>query len=331
MRGSEPPPAEDGRNRRARRSYGEGMASAQHPLDVSTDDLRFLLAVARAGRMVSAATLLGVDHTTVKRRISRLEAALGARLLDRGADGWELTAIGHEVAAKAAPLEHVVEQVIGAASGSADSLRGTVRLVTPDGFGITFATPALAKVQAAHPGITVELVTSTRPLSLRGSGYDLAVTVGSAATSRLVSEPLAPYSVRLYASRGYLDAHPEVTSIADLEQHSLVFYVDGLLTVRELDLAPVLSGMRVGFGSTNVSAQLEATRQGAGIGLLHSFMAERDPLLIPVLADVVDFRLQFSLSVRRDAVAVDAVRVVRDALRAEVRERADELVPGSRR
>lgn len=75
------------------------------PLDVSTDDLRYLLAVARAGRMVSAAALLGVDHTTVKRRIDRLESALGVRLLDRGADGWELTAIGREVAERAGSLE----------------------------------------------------------------------------------------------------------------------------------------------------------------------------------------------------------------------------------
>lgn len=298
-----------------------------HPLDVSTDDLRYLLAVARAGRLVSAATLLGVDHTTVRRRIDRLEAALGVRLLDRGADGWELTAIGRDVAASAAPLEHVVEQVVGAASGS-DGLRGTVRIVAPEGFGTFFVTPALVGVQAAHPGIAVELVTSTSPLSLRGSGYDIAVTVGSAASSRLTAEPLAPYSLRLYASPEYLVAHPPIRSLADLETHPLVFYVDALLTVRELDLAPVLNGMHVGFGSTNVFAQLEATRRGAGIGLLHAFMAEPDERLAPVLPGDVDFRLQFSLSVRRDSLAVDAVRVVREALKDEVRKRGRELTPG---
>lgn len=297
------------------------------PLDVSTDDLRYLLAVARSGRLVSAATLLGVDHTTVRRRIDRLEAALGVRLLDRGADGWELTAIGKDVAARAAPLEHLVEQVVGAASGGSDSVRGTVRLVAPEGFGTHFVVPALTRVQAAHPGIAVELVTSTSPLSLRGSGYDLAVTVGSAASSRLTAEPLAPYSLRLYASPGYLASHPPIGSLADLERHPLVFYVDALLTVRELDLAPVLNGMHVGFGSTNVFAQLEATRRGAGIGLLHAFMAEPDPGLMPVLPAEVDFRLQFSLSVRRDSLAVEAVRVVRDALRDEVAGRASELTP----
>lgn len=295
-------------------------------LDVSTDDLRYLLSVARTGRLVSAGTLLGVDHTTVKRRIDRLELALGVRLLDRGADGWELTAIGREVASRASSLEHIVEQVVGAASG-ADAIRGTVRVVAPEGFGTAFVTPALVRVQADQPGISVELVTSTRPLSLRGSGYDLAVTVGSAATSRLTSEPLAPYSLRLYASREYLAARAPIRSIADLDDHTLVFYVDALLTVRELDLAPVLSGMHVGFGSTNVFAQLEATRRGAGIGLLHAFMGEPDESLVPVLPGDVDFRLQFSLSARRDSLSVEPVSIVSDAIKREVAERASELVP----
>ena len=298
------------------------------PLDVSADDLRYLLAVARAGRMVSAAALLDVDHTTVKRRIDRLEAALGVRLLDRGADGWELTAIGREVAERASSLELVVERVVAAASGGGmDAVRGTVRVVAPDGFGSLFVAPALARVQSEHPGVAVELVTSTRPLSLRGSGFDIAVTVGSSATSRLRTEVLAPYAIRLYASPGYLAAHPPITSFADLENHSLVFYVDALLTVHELDLAPVLNGMRVGFASTNVFAQLEATRAGAGLGLLHAFMGEHDPLLVPVLPTEVDFRLNFSLAVRRDSAAVEAVALVRAAIFDEVARRADELLP----
>lgn len=297
------------------------------PHEVSTDDLRVLLAVARSGRLVSAATLLGVDHTTIRRRLDRLEAALGVRLLDRGADGWELTAIGRDVVARAAPLEHLVDDVLGAASGLGDTVRGTVRLVAPEAFGTLFVAPALARVQHEHPGVTVELVTSTRPLSLRGSGFDLAVTVGAATGSRLAAQELAPYSVRLYASREYLAAHPPIRTVADLELHPLVFYVDALLTVRELDLAPVLGDMHVRFGSTNAFAQLEATRHGAGIGLLHAFMADREPDLVAVLPDLVDFRVPFSLAIRRDALAVDAVRIVRDALIAEVESRRAELVP----
>lgn len=302
------------------------MSPGPDPHEVSADDLRYLLAVARVGRLVSAAALLGVDHTTVRRRLDRLETALGARLLDRGADGWQLTVIGRDVVERASPLEGLVEQVVAAASGG-DAVRGTVRVAAPEGFGSLFAAPALARVRVEHPGIALELVTSTRPLSLRGSGFDLAVTVGSSAGSRVTAELLTEYTLRLYAASSYLAARPAIRTAADLEGHDLVFYVDALLTVRELDLAPVLEGMSLGFGSTNVFAQLEATRAGAGIGLLHAFMGEGAAGLEPVLPQAIDFRLPFMLSQRPDSPAIDAVAIVRDALQREVAERRNELLP----
>jgi DNA-binding transcriptional LysR family regulator len=303
------------------------MASAPLP-DLHLDDLRALLAVARAGRLISAAAALGVDHTTVRRRIDRLERELGARLLDRGVDGWELTEIGRQVASEASSLEGMVEQVVRVSAGHSDTIRGSVRVVAPEGFGVAFATPALARLCSEFPGISVELVTSTRPLSVRGAGYDLAVTVGAAEGSRLLSEPLAPYSLRLYASPQYLAAHRPIREVADLIDHRLVFYVDALLSVRELDLAPLLGGMRVSFGSTNVAAQLEATRRGAGIGLLHAFAAHGDPGLESVLPDEVEFRLQFSLSMRPESRGSAAVEAVRTALLEEVAARAGEFLPG---
>lgn len=303
------------------------MSIRPDPHEVSADDLRYLLAVARVGRLVSAAALLGVDHTTVRRRLDRLESALGTRLLDRGADGWQLTAIGRDVVERAAPLEGLVEQVVAAASGS-DAVRGTVRVGAPEGFGSLFAAPALARVRVENPGIALELVTSTRPLSLRGSGFDLAVTVGASAASRVTAELLTDYALRLYAAPSYLATRPPIRTLADLDGHDLVFYVDALLTVRELDLAAfALQGMSLGFGSTNVFAQVEATRAGAGIGLLHAFMGERATGLVPVLPREVDFRLPFMLSQRPDSPAVDAVAVVREALRREVTERRDALLP----
>jgi len=303
------------------------MSPGPDPHEVSADDLRYLLAVARVGRLVSAAALLGVDHTTVRRRLDRLEAALGARLLDRGADGWQLTAIGRDVVERAAPLEGLVEQVVAAASGG-DAVRGTVRVAAPEGFGSLFAAPALARVRVEHPGIALELVTSTRPLSLRGSGFDLAITVGASAGSRVTAELLTEYALRLYAAPSYLAARPPIRTPTDLEGHDLVFYVDALLTVRELDLATLaLEGMSLGFGSTNVFAQLEATRAGAGIGLLHAFMGEGAAGLEPVLPGSVDFRLPFMLSQRHDSPAIDAVQLVREALQREVAERRDELLP----
>lgn len=295
--------------------------------NVSVDDLRFLVAVARAGRLVSAAAAMRVDHTTVRRRIDRLETALGARLIDRAADGWTLTAVGREVVAKASGLDQVVEDVLAAAAGEqASRIRGAVRVLAPDGFGARFVAPALARVRAENPDLQIELVTATRPLTSHGSGFDVAVTVGSVPNTRLAAELLAPYALRLYASPEYLARHDPIRSLDDLRAHGLVFYVDALLTVRELELGSLLQGMHVGFGCTNVFAQLDAVRAGAGVGLLHSFMAQGDPQLVPVLPEQVDLRLEYTLVVRRESPATEAVAEVCRALRHEAQSRASELV-----
>jgi DNA-binding transcriptional LysR family regulator len=297
--------------------------------DISVDDLRALIAIARAGRMTSASVMLGIDHTTVRRRVTRLERALGVRLVDRGVDGWELTDIGRRVVEESGELDRLIDRIARVAAGDADVVRGVVRVITPEGFGVSFAAPALARVCTEHPEVRVELVTSTRPLSPRGAGFDLAVTVGAGTDSRLVVGPLADYALRLYAAPEYLARSAPIATLDDLAGHALVFYVDALLSVRELDLVPSLGDMRVAFGSTNVAAQLEATRRGAGIGLLHAFAADRDPGLVPVLHGEVEFRRRFLLAMRRESADIPAVAVVRDALIDEVRTRAAELLPES--
>ena len=295
--------------------------------DLSADDLRMLLALARTGKLVTAATLLQIDHTTVRRRLNRLQASLGAVLAERGADGWVLTELGRVVVERAAPLEQIVQSVRDAVVGEEGTIRGTVRMATPDGFGTKLASEAVAKVVSRHPGISVELVTSTRPLTSRASGFDLAVSIGEPRQGWLTSEFLTNYSLGLYASRTYVESRRGIRSTEDLADHRLVFYVDSHLNVAELDLARSFSGMHVGLGCTNVSAQVEATLHGAGIGLLPCFMAETEPELIRVLPREVGFTLAFSLSIRRDSPAPEAVSLLRNALRAVVVAHQDVLVP----
>jgi len=303
---------------------GTGIAVSA---EVSTDDLRMLLALARTGKLVAAATMLGIDHTTVRRRLKRLETVLGAALVEHGADGWVLTDIGRVVVERSAPLEQIVQSVRDAVVGDSGAIRGTVRISAPDGFGVHFATEAITEVVTEHPGISIELVTSTRPLTSRASGYDLAISIGEPRQGWLASEFLTHYALGLYASRDYVRRHPAIDSVDDLADHRLVFYVDSHLNVAELDLARGFSGMRVGLGCTNISAQVEATRLGAGVGLLPCFMAEEVPDLVRVLPAQVRFLLAYSLSMRRDSPAPEAVGLLRTALRRVIVARQDVLVP----
>ncbi len=295
--------------------------------DVSTDDLRLLLALARTGRLVAAAAVLGIDHTTVRRRLRRLESGLGVTLIEHGPDGWVLTEVGRTVVERSGRLEDIVQDVRAAVRGEEGTVRGTVRIAAPDGFGATLACAAIAEVVREHPGVTVELVTSTRPLSPRAAGYDLSVGIGEPRQGWLASELLTRYELGLYAGQDYLRRHEPLRSTADLAEHRLVFYVDSLLAVAELDLARSFAGTGVGLASTSVHAQLAATREGAGIGLLPSFLAEPEPELVRVLPDEVRFVLAYSLSRRRDSPAPHAVGLIRAALHRHVARRQRELLP----
>jgi DNA-binding transcriptional LysR family regulator len=303
----------------------EGAAPRARP-DVSTDDLRILLALARTGKLVSAAALVGVDHTTIRRRLRRLESALGNTLVERGPDGWSLTESGRTVAERAAPLEEIVQGVRDAVAGDEGGVRGNVRISAPDGFGIRFATEAIAAVVAEHPGITIELVTSTRPLGSRLSDFDVAISIGEPRPGWLRSELLTRYALGLYASHAYLARTGPIAAVEDLADHRLIFYVDSDLSVAELDLARGFQGTRVGVGCTSVIAQAEVTARGAGIGLLPGFLAESRDDLVRVLPDRVRFELAYSLGVRKESPAPQAVDVVCRALRQVVAERRDSLI-----
>lgn len=303
------------------------MTSEVDVRHLRADDLRYLLAVASTGRLVAAADALGVDHTTVSRRIKALEKILKVRLLERGADGWELTEIGRAVAEPARPIQEAVERAALAASGARDdAVTGNFRLTAPDGFGTVFVVPALKRLRESHPNLNIELITATRNLILHQSGFDLAVAVGKPATGRLFAEKLADYALRLYASEEYLDRYGTPETVGDLKQHTVAFYIDSLLQVGDLDLAHYLPGVTARFASTNIFAQLEAARVGAGIALIPQFLALRAPELIVVDVGVSPLMLAFTLAARRDSTSRPAVRAVRAALHEEVQRRRRELL-----
>ncbi|MCV7015243.1 LysR family transcriptional regulator [Mycolicibacterium madagascariense] len=298
------------------------------PRSVRADDLRYLAAVADTGRLTSAAKHLGVDHSTVSRRLQALEQTLGARLLARVDGGWVLTEPGRAVVEHARSIERAVGLAAHAArSSEPPALAGTVRITAADGFGTLFVTPAMARVRQQHPGLRIELATGARELTLRDTTFDVAVTPGPPpASTRLHTELLCEYDNAFYASEKYLAEHGNPSSVAELAEHPIISFVEELEKVREIDLASILPNVSLGFSSTNIFAQLEATRQGIGIGLLGKFVAHTAPELQQVATYLRPTRVAVLLAARRDALKRPEIQVVRDALHREVRVRRDELV-----
>ncbi|GAB4587026.1 LysR family transcriptional regulator [Nocardia sp. IFM 10818] len=282
------------------------------------DDLLVLLAVGRSGRYVSAAEELGLNHTTISRRIAALEQALGGRVLTRGAGGWELTDRGRDALAAAETIESAVRSLTSGSAG-ATLLEGVVRMSATDGFSAYLAAPAVATVQRTHPKISVEIVAATRRASPQRSSLDIEVVVGKPQVRRAEAIALGDYTLALYTARSYLATHDAPTSVADLAHHPFVYFIDSMLQVDDLDLASSFAiAMRQSISSTNVFVHVEATRAAAGIGLLPCFMADRHPDLVRILPDQVAIRLTYWLVTRAETLRRPEVAAVVTALRDQV-------------
>ncbi|SEH61471.1 DNA-binding transcriptional regulator, LysR family [Mycolicibacterium rutilum] len=290
----------------------------------SADDLLVLLAVGRTGRYNLAAEELGLNHTTISRRIAALEEAVGGRVLVRGAGGWELTDLGRDALSAAEAIESAVRSLN---PGGERSLEGVVRISATDGFSAYIAAPAAARVQREHPNVAVEIVATTRRATQQRSGLDVEIVVGEPKVHRAEAIRLGDYCLGLYGARSYLAEQGTPTSTAELERYPLVYFIDSMLQVDDLDVAASHTpAMRESVTSTNVFVHVEATRAAAGLGLLPCFMADRHDDLVRVLPDEVSVRLTYWLVTRAETLRRPEVAAVVDAIRARVQDQHDVLL-----
>lgn len=138
-------------------------------------DLRVLLAVGRTGLLSAAARRLGVDETTVSRRIARAEAALGVRLFHRVDGRWQPTEAGGVALARAERVELEVEGLEHEVAGIGSAAAGTVRLTSVPIVVNRILAPSVPRLVAAHPQLRLELVPEPRDLSLTRRDADVAL------------------------------------------------------------------------------------------------------------------------------------------------------------
>jgi len=285
----------------------------------SVDALLTFLAVARLGRYTAAADVLQVNHSTVSRRISGLEAALGGRVLVRTAGGWEVTDLGRRAVAIAERIEESMRELVEEAPGAAGALSGVVRVAAPDAFTAVILAPAMAELRRDHPNLAVELIAVTQRARQHRSGVDLEIVAGRPRVLRAYATPVFSYSLRLYAAPAYLIAHGTPEQWTDLARHPLIYYVESALEVDELDRAlQELPPSPPSLRSTSVFAHVEATAAGAGIGLLPDFAADADPRLVRVLAGSWAHPLAYWAVARdegrRNAAVASALGTIADAI-----------------
>lgn len=289
------------------------------------DHARIFLAVARTGQFLAAARQLRLDHATVGRRISALEADLGVKLFERRTTGCALTPAGERFSVAAECME---AEMLRARSDLGDAeveVAGTVRIGAPDGFGTLFLSQRLGALIARHPRLTVQLVPLPRTFSLSKREADIAIVIDRPEEGRLHVRKLTDYTLGFYAAEAYLATHAQPHTVDDLVAHTLVTYVQDLQFAASLNYFPEGFEPRFRrFECAGVLGQFEAVRAGAGIGILHDYHARRDPALVRILPEMRIERAYWLLT-HDDTRTLARVRAVADFITEEVQAARDQF------
>ena len=283
------------------------------------DDLRYILAVARAGSVSGAAQSLNVDHTTVSRRVTRAEQLFNAALFDRTRAGYVPTTAGAHVVELAKEMESALIRCEGEVANRNDDLSGAVRIAAPDGLGSLFLAPRLARLCSHHPNLNVLIYPSQLRYSLAEREVDIGISLQKPNSGRLTARRLITYRIRLYASRAFVEHHQMPKSFEDLQKAPLVGYIGNLGVTPTVDFLPMLPvKVSAGFTSSNITAQISAVEAGVGIAFLPDFVTEGRENLLPVPLDFVIDR-EFWLMVHEDNRNVARVQSVAEFIHNEVR------------
>ncbi|MCJ2135327.1 LysR substrate-binding domain-containing protein [Methylobacterium sp. J-026] len=243
------------------------------------DDVRAFCAVVDLGTVTAAAASLRQTKGSVSRRVSRLERALGARLMARTSRAVSPTAEGLAFYAKAqeslALLDEAAETVRDAQTVPA----GHLRITTSIDFGIEVMPEIVASFRTAYPQITVEMLNTDARLDLAANRIDLALRLGGAEETGYHAAVLATLAVGLYAAPAYLRRRPAPATVTALRDHDLILarerfgaaalaLTDGRGRTEPLSVTPAI---RV----SDFATAHRLTLAGAGIGHLPTLVAAR--------------------------------------------------------
>ena len=236
------------------------------------DNLRIFLALAREKSVRAAATMLGVSHSTVSRRIDGFEHDLGVRLFERLPEGYVLTPFGEDMMQTARRLEDAVNGLERRVLGQDARLRGDLRVTMPDLLAAKLLMPDLVAFGERYPDINMEVAISYTPFDLGRREADVAIRITREPPETLVGRKVITYARATYASVDYLARHdpehaPEsVTWIGwdDRSRHPR--------WVRESSFPNAAVRGRL----NNAMVQLAAAKAGMGLAMLPCFMGDTE-------------------------------------------------------
>lgn len=288
------------------------------PHRVNWDDLRFLLAIADHGSLAAAARRLGVNHTTVLRRMHAFEEAKKIRLFERLPTGYVLTAEGEQLVAAARGIDDTVAALERRIAGQDLKLEGVIRVTTTDTFMTSVLPRHLASFRQLHPRIAIELALTNSRLNLTKRDADVAIRPARERPAPLVGERIADVAFAVYGAKAYAGTRP-----ADpfSPQH------DWLAGDEMLANSPAAKWMhhhvpeaQIAFRADSFVALGHAVAAGLGLAVLPCCLADDNPSLTRLNAPADDLLIGLWVLTHQDLMKAARIR-------AFIEHMAEAIVP----
>ncbi|HEY8570835.1 LysR family transcriptional regulator [Phenylobacterium sp.] len=286
------------------------------------DDLRYVLAVAREGSALRAGRLLGVNQTTVLRRLDALECDLGSALFERSRGGQALTETGQLVADTAERMEREAEALKAALAARDRTLSGSVRVTTSDTLANRLVTPCLRAFRSLHPDITIELITDDARLDVARGEADVALRAGSRPEGAgIVARRLPDAQWTVYCSRAYAAEHGAPRSREEIPGHEIVGMDGRMAQLPGIAwLAASAPEAVIRFRSNSLINLASNLKAGLGLGALPTIVGDSEPELVRCFPPPAELDSEMWLIVREELKGRPHVRAFTDFLARYIRE-----------
>jgi len=280
------------------------------------DDLRIFLAVARAGSISGAAKRLGVQHSTVSRRLRSLEEQLGTHLIERKKSGYELTEAGEELQLAARKIEVEILEFEGEMSGKDSGATGELRVSAINNMASTALMPVFARFSDAYPNIELHVLVSNKFVKLAERDADIAIRLTNTPLDTLMGTRLTTVASAVYGSRDYCAK----VQAGGTEPKWLGVECCGFHMSWTKDACPDKAH---NFYVDDTLLTVAALKAGAGLAYLPCFMGDSEPSLVRFRPPEPKHDLGLWLVYHRDLRRTKRVRLFREHMQQEIKELRD--------
>ncbi len=268
-------------------SFEAGAQRQAQMTDPEWSDFKIILALGRGGSVAGAARILGIDSSTVSRRLTAFEEAIGATLIIRGGREFLLTPEGKRTFAAAENLEREANAITKDIREARNEISGMVRISTVP--SLTRALILFSEALAMkHPNLSVEVGAAYKIVDLAKGEADIAIRMVRPTEIDVIGKRAFEWGNGLYASKSYAEEHGLPTCADDLRNHKLVRYVETMLHVPLFNFVEAYcAGNKSSVRVDSTEMAMGAILSGAGIGVISCYYGDANPNLVRALPEPI--------------------------------------------